>query len=126
MTDISTAKRKKIARIFDGSPVNGNDRTWLLYELGLSQSQISEQLGVSQQAVNQVLNDKAMSYNIASYIAAKTMVPLCKLWSCGKYADREASPDERTPGRNRSSLSHQGQCSGISASCPSAASEEVA
>ena len=79
--------RAKLLKIFDGtSPVTGTDRSWALAQVGSSQAQIADALGVYRTAVSLVINDHEASYNIASKIAEITGLPLNRLWPCGKYA----------------------------------------
>ena len=57
-----------------------------LIKKGSSCTKIAEELGVAQCSVSMVIHSKDTSYNIATAIAAKTGIPLNKLWPCGKYA----------------------------------------
>lgn len=55
-------------------------------------SKVARDLEVSPSAVSQVIHGKANSYDIASYIAAVTNIPLNKLWPDKRY---DRAPKER-------------------------------
>ncbi len=50
-------------------------------------SKVADHLKVQRSAVTQVVRSQAKSYNIATFIAAKTGIPLNRLWP-GAYAHR--------------------------------------
>ena len=57
-----------------------------IIKAGSSCTKIAEEIGVGQSTVSLVIHNQCTSYNIATSIAAKTGIPLNKLWPCGKYA----------------------------------------
>jgi len=88
----STA-REKLYRVFDGKgPVTGTDRMWALSMAGVTQSELADELGITQAVISRVLRDDATSYNVAAALAEVTGLTLNRLWPCGKYA---VAPAER-------------------------------
>ena len=56
-----------------------------LHKAGHPPSKVAVHLEVSPSAVSRVIRGLSTSYNVASYIAAVTHIPLNRLWSDGRY-----------------------------------------
>ena len=56
-----------------------------MIKAGWRTQKVADELGVKHSSVSQVVHSVYTSYNIASFISAKTGIPLNKLWPCGKY-----------------------------------------
>lgn len=56
-----------------------------LYKAGTSPSQIANALDTQPSFVSRVIRGESTSYNVASLIAARTGIPLSRLWPDGRY-----------------------------------------
>lgn len=56
-----------------------------LHRAGLSPSKVADALAVPRSVVSEVVRGTSTSYNVASYIASVTSIPLNRLFPDGRY-----------------------------------------
>ncbi len=57
-----------------------------LTKAGYSQTGVAEKLGVSQPTVSGVIRGDDTSYDVATFIAAVTDIPMNRMWPDGRYS----------------------------------------
>ena len=62
-----------------------------LYKCGWPPGKVAKHLGKATPSISCVIRGTITSYNIASFISAKTNIPLNKLWPDGRYASPRKS-----------------------------------
>jgi lambda repressor-like predicted transcriptional regulator len=58
-----------------------------LHKAGYPPARVADELGVSRALVSQVIHSSGTSYNVASFIASVTSLPLTRLWPDGRYSE---------------------------------------
>ena len=68
--------------------MNPYDIVASIRKAGYSQADVANETDVSPSVVNRVINGKLVSYNVASFIAIITDIPIDQLWPEGNYINR--------------------------------------
>lgn len=66
-----------------------------LHRAGLSPSKVADALAVPRSVVSEVVRGTSTSYNVASYIASVTSIPLNRLFPDGRYSQPPKSKRHR-------------------------------